>query len=223
MHTIESSLFHRCIPPRKAGNTRHPTIIMLHGRGADEEDLPGLARYFDPELMVISVRAPYPFLQGGGFTWYEFDVGGSPEPVMFRTSYEKLFTFVDDILGAYPIDPTRLFLLGFSMGTVMSHSLALTRPGLFKGILANSGYIPEGTHLNFAWKQLAGLNVFLAHGIHDPVIPVQLSRHAKGLYEQSPAILEYHEYAMAHQISQESIADMSEWLSRLVTHGDTNA
>lgn len=218
MKTIQSSLYHRVIPPRNSAAEQHPTIIMLHGRGADEEDLPGLADYLDDRMLVISPRAPYPFSFGGGYMWYEFNGVGSPDPTMFRTSHDKLQAFVTDCLAQYPIDPKRLYLLGFSMGTVMSHALALTQPELFRGIVANSGYVAEGTMLTYHWDKLADLDVFIAHGTQDPVIPIQFGRRTRELYASSSARVTYNEYAIGHQISQEELDALARWLSQSLDH-----
>ncbi len=214
MKPIQAPLFHRVLPPRTPGGATHPTLILLHGRGADEEDLLGLSAYLDDRLLILSVRAPYPFTHGGGYMWYEFDGVGSPDPVMFMSSYDKLSGFIDTALAGYPVDRQNLFLLGFSMGTVMSHALALTKPALFTGIVANSGYVPEGTPLTFQWNELQNLGVFIAHGTHDPVIPIQFGRRSNDLYASSNARLSYKEYPMGHQISQESLNDVALWLTR---------
>lgn len=223
MKPIASSLFHRVLPPKQSGSQAHPVLILLHGRGADEEDLLGLSEHLDNRLMILSVRAPYPFSYGGGYMWYEFDGVGSPEPAMFRSSYGKLITFVEDALRGYPIDPANVFLLGFSMGTVMSHALALSRPELFRGILANSGYVPEGTFLTLLWNNLSRLDAFLAHGTLDPVIPIQFGRRTKELYDASNARLTYNEYPIGHQISQESLDDMAHWLTHCLDSQNTSA
>ena len=185
---------------------------MLHGRGADEDDLLGLAPYLDERLFILSVRAPFPFPYGGGFTWYDIGTVGTPEPIMFKESYEKLSAFVHNALASYPIDPPHLFLLGFSMGTVMSYSLALTQPSLFRGVIANSGYVPEGTHLALQWNESANVEFFIAHGAADPVVPVQFGRRAKELFSKTNVRFTYREYPMGHQISQESLADFAAWL-----------
>jgi len=133
---------------------------------------------------------------------------------MFKSSYEKLATFVDDALTQYPIDKNHLYLLGFSMGTVMSYALALTRPTLFRGIVANSGYIPENTHLTFLWDQVPSTEFLVTHGAQDPVIPIQFARRARQLLEEGHARFTYKEYSMAHEISQESLDDFGTWLTR---------
>lgn len=217
METIATSLHHLIREPRPRGGSpedeRHPTVILLHGRGADEHDLLGLAEHLDPRLMFISARAPFPFEHNMGFTWYDILDVGRPEPEMFRTSYDKLVTFVTDVRNQYPVDTDRLFLLGFSMGTMMSFSLALTHPEWFRGVVANSGYIPEGTHLTFRWKELGGIEFFVAHGVLDPVIPVAFGRQARERLAAANASFVYREYPMAHQISEESLRDMAVWLA----------
>ena len=216
MSKIPTTLEHRVLLPEGAQASTHPTVIMLHGRGADEEDLIGLARYYDPRLLVLSVRAPYPFEHGGGFTWYEVGAVGTPDPAMFRLSYDRLSTFVDDALNAYPVDRSRVYLLGFSMGTVMAFALSLTRPELFRGVIANSGYVPEGTHLSLRWRDLGNLACFIGHGREDPVIPIEFARRAKRLFEESNARLEYREYSMAHEIGEESLRDSAAFLGELL-------
>ena len=212
MKPISSSLIHRVLMPERSTGTMYPTLLMLHGRGADEEDLLGLSSYLDDRLLILSVRAPLPFTYGGGYTWYEFDAVGTPEPNMFRESYEKLVLFLDDALKAYPIDKKKIFLFGFSMGAMMSYSLSLTRPEVFRGVMANSGYIPEGTYLTYRWKDIAHLEFFIAHGSLDPVIPATLGKRAKDLLKAEGARLTYKEYPMGHQISEESLADLAAWL-----------
>jgi phospholipase/carboxylesterase len=189
-------------------------LILLHGRGADEEDLLGLSSYLDKRFLIIGVRAPYPFPYGGGFTWYDADVVGTPDPDMFSASYEKLSTFVTETLDRYPIDPRQLYLLGFSMGTVMSYALALTHPELYRGVVANSGYVPEETHLTYLWDKLEKTEFFVAHGTEDPVIPILAGRRAKELLGRAHARFDYREYLMGHEISEQCLTDFSGWLTR---------
>jgi phospholipase/carboxylesterase len=211
MKPIESTLFHRVLPPEHPSDRPPPLLIMLHGRGADEEDLPGLAGLLGGRFLVVSPRAPLPFPYGG-FTWYEHDEIGTPETNTFIGSYEKLLAFVEEVKRGYPVDPARTFLFGFSMGSVMSFALSLTHPELFAGVVANSGYIPEGTPLQFRWNDLAHTAFFIGHGTADPVIPIQLARRARDLFAHSTVPFVYREYPVEHQISDAGIADVAAWL-----------
>ncbi|MER3524177.1 MAG: hypothetical protein C4326_08955 [Ignavibacteria bacterium] len=205
------SLHHIVLEPERQTETRHPTVIMLHGLGADEHDLAGLASSLDPRILTISVRAPFT-LEWGGYTWYHFEQSGKPDPVRFPQSYERLSAFIAEALAHYPINPQQLYLLGFSMGTVMALSLALTQPHLFRGVMANSGYQPEATHLHYRWNELRGKRFYVAHGVYDQIIPVQASRILHTKLEQAGARVDYHEFLMAHEISEESLRAMARWL-----------
>lgn len=222
---IDSVLVHKVVPSRRSG-TSYPTLIMLHGRGANEDDLLSLAEYLDERLLIISPRAPFPFTWGGGYTWYEILNTGSPEPKMFAESYTRLVQFLDDVQRGYPVDAERIYLLGFSMGTMMSYAMLLTEPERIAGVVAHSGYVPEEHGLNlqgdvrFRWDMLRGKSIFIAHGLYDPVIPVQLARKTRALFSKTEADVTYKEYPMAHQISEESLEEFSHWLTQRINGRD---
>jgi phospholipase/carboxylesterase len=209
---IQSTLYHKAVAPPHSSSGPYPTLILLHGRGADENDLLGLAPYVDPRLFIISARAPFTF-HFGGHSWYEFLQVGTPEPRQFAESYQRLTQFLADVKQHYPVDAKKIFLLGFSMGAVMSFALSLTRPLEIAGVVAHSGYIPEGAELQFKWNELASTSFFIAHGTHDPVIPIQFGRRANELLSNTPANLTYKEYPIVHQISEKSLSDFSAWLT----------
>ena len=214
MNLIHTTLVHKIVTPRLASSGKHPTLIMLHGRGANEDDLLGLAKYLDERLFVISARAPFPFQYGGGFTWYDVLEVGRPEPKMFAESYRKLLQFFDDVKREYPVDPMKIIFFGFSMGTMMSYAIALTKPEAVAGVIANSGYVPEDTGLVLQWEEIKGKPFFVAHGLYDPVIPISFGQRSKELLEKSGAAVTYREYDMGHEISEDSLNEMMHWLSR---------
>ncbi len=213
MDLIQTSLKHKISMPQKKEHETHPTMILLHGRGANEDDLLGLSQYLDERFMFIAPRAPFPFHSGGGFTWYDVLDIGRPEPVMFTDSYNRLTRFIEDIKKGYPVDPTKIFLFGFSMGTMMAYSLALTMPGAFVAVVANSGYIPEETDLKFQWESMKKTSFFVAHGVYDPVIPVEFGKRAKELLLKHHIEMAYREYDMGHQINEDSLGDIATWLT----------
>lgn len=210
MQTIRSTLFHKIAPSGPGTTGPRPALILLHGRGANEDDLLGLTPYLDPRFLVIAVRAPLDFGYGG-YTWYDMQTIGSPHREQFTESYGKLVQFLDDVRTGYPVDAARLALLGFSMGAVMAYACLLTRPDLVHSIVAHSGYIPEGTGLDLRYT-LDGKGVFVAHGTADPVIGIEFARRARELLTPAGADLTYREYPIPHSMSEESVADLSAWL-----------
>ncbi len=214
MHLIHSTLTHKVVEPQVKTTAKYPALVLLHGRGADENDLLNLADYLDERLFLISVRAPFVYQHGGGYTWYDIEDIGKPEPKMFAESYNKLMKFLGDIRTGYPVDSARIYLCGFSMGATIAFAAALTDPGSFAGVIANSGYIPEDSELKLDWQSLKGKPFFISHGIYDPVIPVTFGRRASELLHKVEADVHYREYDMGHQIGEESLNDIMQWLTK---------
>jgi phospholipase/carboxylesterase len=212
---ISTTLVHKVRPPATSASTKSPVIILLHGRGTNEDDLLGLAEYLDPRFFVVSARAPYRFSEdGGSYTWFGLQEVGKPDQQQFNEAYGFLLRFIEDVKTGYPVDPTNVYLLGFSMGSIMSFAVGLTKPAAVRGIVAHSGYIPETVSLQFAWRDLASLSFFIAHGVHDPVIPIEKARRAHELLSKTNVDLTYKEYPIPHTISEASLADLSQWLQK---------
>lgn len=183
------------------------TLIMLHGRGADEHDLFGLKDHLDPQLEIHSLRAPFEY-EWGGYAWFDLFEDGTVDMDGFRQSQEEVLSYIRSI------ETDRLFLLGFSMGAIMSYAVALTQPGICRGILALSGFAPKQLEPDYRLQELHDLQIFISHGIHDPVIPVAEARRTRSLFDASNAQVTYTEYPMAHQIDQQCLADLSRWLQQ---------
>jgi phospholipase/carboxylesterase len=187
-------------------NARHPTLLALHGRGSDEADLLGLAPYLDERLLLE-----------GGFEWYRAPGSLGARAEYFEEALRTLERFVDEIVTAYPVDPRRLYLFGFSQGSFMAYALALTQPQKVAGLMAHSGALPMQT-ISAArpvdMNVLRGKPVLVAHGTQDRTIPVARAREARDLLTTAGAALEYHEYPIAHHVSEATLSAMDDWLAR---------
>ena len=190
------------------------TLVLLHGRGADENDLFGLFDALDPErrLRGITVGGPLA-LPPGGRHWYVVPRVGFPDHDTFTETFALLTRTLDDEVG---VDWSATVVGGFSQGTVMSYALGLGagRPAP-AGILAFSGFVPtvEGWTADLASRP--GLPVLIAHGSRDPIISVDFAREARTLLETGGAAVEYHESAMPHTIDPRVLPDVQRWLAGL--------
>jgi len=209
------SLFSKIAPMSSNESGPHPALIFLHGRGTDENDLLELTPYLDPHFLIASVRAPYRFSYGG-YTWFDLDEKGAVNIDQLINSRDSFFQWLDDFLEKNPIDSSRLFLFGFSMGAIMSLAISLSNPKRFKGIVAHSGMLPQDEQLSYQWNDLGNLSFFFAHGSQDPIVPVELGRQAHRRLAQTNAKIIYHEYPIQHTISDESLSDVSIWLRKQI-------
>jgi phospholipase/carboxylesterase len=204
-------LFYTAAPQNSNAPGPHPTLILLHGRGTDERDLLDLAFSFDPRLLVVSIRAPYRFPYGG-YTWFDLDDQNGINATQLAAGCQSLIRCLDEIQQQYAVDAQRIFLFGFSMGAMISLTVSLAHPHRFKGILAHSGFLPAEDAVNYQWDTLNGISYFIAHGTHDPIVPVQLGRQTYERLKNAGAEVVYHEYPIPHTISEESLSDAASWL-----------
>jgi phospholipase/carboxylesterase len=210
VRSVAATLPHVVLLPEIAGEN-FPTIIAIHGRGADENDLIPVVRALGlSNVVFVTPRAPFAF-PFGGYAWYDLAQEGMPDQETFQTSLKLLQKFVGEVKAAYPIDQERLMLLGFSQGTVMAYATALLEPSRFRAIAALSGYIPQRSGLPLQLRKLTGFPVFVSHGSNDPLIPLRLGRESVELLKRAGAAVTYHEYPMGHEVTVEVIRELREW------------
>ena len=109
----------------------------------------------------------------------------------------------------------RPFLLGFSQGAGFALGVALLRPELAAGVLSLSGVARALDDRDHAPpRELRGFPVFAAHGLQDPLIPIELGRKLRDDLTQLGMDVDWHEYDMGHMVIPEEIADAKEWLKK---------
>ena len=224
MRTQNLSLTHLAREPRAEaeGEGRPPLLLLLHGVGSNEEDLFGLTPYLDRRFLVLSLRAPF-VLGAGAFGWFniEFTPRGLVADIeQAKQSLEMLPGFVEEAVEAYEADERRVYLGGFSQGAMMSLALMLTRPEMIAGVAAMSGRVPAQVLERQPDREaLEGLPVIVTHGIYDPVLPVENGRAARDFLKTLPVELTYREYPMGHEVSMESLRDVTAWLGKSLDKG----
>jgi phospholipase/carboxylesterase len=204
-----------------AGDGPFPTIVALHGWGANAHDLLGLAPYLHGgRALVVCPEGPVSFAIGPGqqgHGWFPITGGAPPDPAEFARGKAALVGWLDEALARYPVDRRKLVLLGFSQGGVMAYDLALREPERFAGLVALSSWLPQG--LVGAIPRQPGhamLPAFVCHGTRDPMLPVAMGRASRdGLLALGVPTL-YREYEMAHEIRPEALRDLVDWLDTKV-------
>lgn len=220
-HTF--SLFHHTAPP-KTGAKKPPLLMLLHGYGANEDDLFSLVPYLDERFLVVSARAPIRLRGMGGYAW--FNLGFTPEgiavdPAEVESARQTLKRFIDEVVAAYDCDPDAVYLVGFSQGAMMSLAVALTHPGTAAVVAMSGRLMPQTIHQIQDKDALIGLPIFVVHGTRDTVLPISHGRETRAALSELPVDLTYREYAMGHEISAESLEDITEWLKARLDKAST--
>jgi phospholipase/carboxylesterase len=201
------------VPSGRADTESMPMVIMIHGRGADMNDLADLAPLLDtPDgSRFVFPNAPKAFeaYAGMSFGWTWFD-GWPPENKSVSESREILLAFLDEITAKYPT--TKLIVSGFSQGAMMALDAGLRATRDVAGIIAMSGGLYEEALPDL--RARSSVPVLISHGSQDDVVPVNYARRARVVLEEAGFDVEYHEYPMGHQVVMEEVAVVKEFIAR---------
>ncbi|MFW5977695.1 MAG: alpha/beta hydrolase, partial [Halohasta sp.] len=202
---------HVHIEPEQPTGGPSPAVFVLHGRGANEQDLLPIAKELPETLHIVSLRAP-DRLQGG-YTWYELDLsaGGLHQSQPEATDFDRSRTLVDESIAAavdaYGLDADRLGLLGFSQGAITSLSLLLDSPADYQWVVALHGYLPA-SHRDLAPEGIVDKPVFIAAGSADEIIPAARSEAAAERFDELGAAVSYSVYDGPHGVGPEELSDL---------------
>jgi phospholipase/carboxylesterase len=205
----------------QTGKSPTYSIIWLHGLGAngsdfvpivDEMKLPQEVRYIFP-------HAPKrPVTINGGFimpAWYDIrsdDISEAQDAEGIRESQRAVDALIAQEI-ATGIEPSHIFLAGFSQGGAIALHCGLRSTQGLGGILALSTYLPLAeTVAAETHPSATETPIFMAHGRSDPIVPYVLG---KASWEKLSALgysVEWHEYAMQHTVCMEEIEAIEQWL-----------
>ena len=167
-------------------------LVLLHGWGADADDLLELGRQLCGERrQLLALRAPQPHPGGSGRQWYDLQNPNWPDLPQARLALRARL----EALGrSLPLEQT--VLLGFSQGAAMA--LDVGSDLALAGIVACSGYPHPGWQAKPAMAQ-----VLLTHGKNDPVVPYAASEELLRLLRLQQARVELIGTAGQHGIDAE--------------------
>ncbi len=213
MHSGLSLNYVLHVPTRKADKVAMPLVVLLHGRGADANDLADLAPHLDGPggYRFVLPNAPRPFepVPGMtyGLTWFD---GWPPARGSVDVSRQSLLRFLEEIVTRYPVDGDRIVLAGFSQGALMALDCGFRTLSPLRGIVVMSGglYEEEAPDLSARRDQ----RVLIVHGTEDEVIPVIAARRTRAVLEEHGVQPEYHELTMGHNVTDESMGIVARFL-----------
>jgi len=184
--------------PRKLDKTQPvPLVIALHGAGGSPESiLNPLATAAEKHHFIVA--APMGYAATG---WYGFvrRMAGPAERETSRLSEIDVMNVLAMMRAEFNIDPRRIYVLGASMGGVGAVHLAAKYPDLWAAIGVISPAITANTPEEFL--NYGTTPVVVAHGDHDPGVPVDLVRAWVAQLKEKKVPMLYYEYQGGTHIS----------------------
>lgn len=187
-------------------------VILMHGYGANEDDLMPISQNFPENYIVVTPQAPYKIGQNS-YQWYTSErsknngLGGNAVEV--KNSITKIVALIQSLQKKYNVPASRTFLDGFSQGANMSYQIALNNPNLMQGIIVMSGTIFDSLKAEKEKEKAGKFHIFIGHGDADNRIPYSEAVNSKKWLDERKYISEMHTYkGMSHSISSEEIQDI---------------
>ena len=99
----------------------------------------------------------------------------------------------------------------------MSLQTGLRFPKRLAGILALSTYLPLAKTVEKEAHAANGkIPIFMAHGLYDPVVPLDAGERSRLALEELGHSVEWHTYPVDHGLCGDEIVDISLWIRKVL-------
>jgi len=162
--------------PPAAGGDPKQLVILLHGVGADGNDLIGLAPHWGrmlPHAEFLSPNAPFPCdMAPFGYQWFSLS-NRAPQAIFegIRATAPSVDAFLTEAMITRGLEPRQVAMVGFSQGTMMALYVAPRRGQALGAVLGYSGALVAPELLQR--EAMSRPPMLLIHGEADEVVPSQ--------------------------------------------------
>ncbi|WP_377640358.1 luciferase family protein [Oryzobacter terrae] len=190
-----------------------PLVVLLHGRGSNEQEIISLAPHLPGGVAYAAVRAP--IAEGGGYAWFANRGIGRPVASSLEATMSWFRTWLDDVApSGRPV-----VLVGFSGGAAFAGGLALADPARYAGAAVLHGTLPFDAGVPVEPSRLSHLPVFVAQGEADHVIPRELlDRTWRYLHTESGAPTVGRRDPGGHGITAATLHRLAGWVAERFLH-----
>jgi phospholipase/carboxylesterase len=199
-------------PKQPLGN-----IVLLHGWGANQQDLEPLIPYFRlPTHQYLLPNGLFDHqLTPTGKMWYSFTGAGELTDTgrkELAASREALLAWIQDLPHQTGVPLSKTWLLGFSQGGAMALEVGLDLP--LAGLIIMSGYL----HPEIMAPKICP-PIAILHGRQDEVVPIEQAWRTRSALVTWGARVEYQEIDMGHTIVLEELQAIRQFI---LTSGEPN-
>ena len=211
----------------QTGDDPVATVIILHGLGADGGDFVPVAEQLNLSsigpVRFLFPNAPHmPVTINGGYSmpaWYDIlgaDIVSQQDEAGMRQTQAAIEAMLANE-KARGIAANRIVLAGFSQGCAMALMAGLRHGERLAGIVGMSGYLPlaDKTAVE-ASPANRDVPIFLAHGTLDGVVALPRASASRDALQALGYPVEWHEYRMEHSVCPQEVADLQQWLLRVL-------
>lgn len=178
----------------------YPAVFLMHGMGSNEQDLPQLLHELKDNCHIFSLRGPV--VQPPGYAFFTVEEFGKPHKAIFDKIVAHIRDFIEEVVQEYPVDATKLFVMGFSQGGILAQTLALVL-GTEKlaGAVALSAYLPAHVRDEYFKNDVTNLPMLITHGTMDYVLPYQWGEASRDFFKGQGADVTFVSFEDGHGVT----------------------
>lgn len=203
-----TDFIHRFIPSPAGAVADAPTVLLLHGTGGNQNDLIDLGRSLAPEANLLSPRGK--ILENGMPRFFRRLAEGVFDEADLILRTHELADFVESAADEHGFQPDKVTAIGYSNGANIAASLLLLRPETLSQAVLLRAMVPL---VPDALPDLAGKRVFLASGVHDPILPLENARRLADMLRGGGADVTMRELPTGHQLTSGELDAARTWLA----------
>jgi phospholipase/carboxylesterase len=177
-----SAGYRAALPPLPAPAAGHPLLLALHGFGEDAARFSSrLAPLAGGPYALLVPDAPFPVElrdeEGAriGRAWYQYDGDAATFERALRWGAVHLEELLREASRAFPLDPRRVVLLGYSQGGYLGAVTALRDRARYRGLVAIATRV-KSEILGDELQSARGYPVLALHGERDRSTPLEPQR-----------------------------------------------
>jgi len=228
----------RFIPQRYEPNYAYPLLVLLHGRGGDEQQmLRSMPAMSWRNYVGLGLRGPEVIARRdreAGHGWGPAFARPNPargrlapepyDPAAFRRRLHcgavgPVDAIEDGVFGAVRqarrslhVHSERIFLVGVGEGAAVAYRLGLSYPERFAGVVAINGWVPGGFRPLARLEAARALRILVVHGEWNGRAPVQAARRDVATLRAGGLRVAFQSYPCAHRLTTPMLADVDTWL-----------
>lgn len=195
----------------KGLNPTHPTLLLLHGTGGDENDLIPVGKMVDNDANILSVRGEV--IEQGMPRFFKRLAPGvfDEQDLIYRTS--QLHDFIDQASKTYDFDRSDVIAIGYSNGANIAANMLMQIPYSLRGAILMHPMLPRKGGVV---PSLKGVQVLITAGNNDPIVPLASTQALKKILDENQADVSLSWFKFGHKLSSEEMQFVIKWYQAMV-------
>jgi phospholipase/carboxylesterase len=203
-------------------------VVLLHGWGADGDDLRSLARQLAADDAAVLLPTAPLDRPGGGRAWWHLDLAARRRalaqgkerdlsgklPDGMTAASDLVVRLIDEATARYDVAPSDVAVAGFSQGAMLATDVALALPKQPAALAVLSGTLVAEDRWRERQGRARGLPVFLSHGRGDSILPFSMAQRLRAFLEDAGAEVTFVPFSGGHGIPAAVARELEAFLAQ---------